>query len=106
MQSNGRPVAGALRLERQTFGGLSVEREDAGVALVTLARPDRLNALDFELFEDLHTLAMLAGADRELRCIVITGEGRGFSAGGDYESLGELNRMPIGETYARLARGA
>ncbi len=63
-----------------------VERED-GVAVVTLNRPDRLNALGRELIEALpERLAELA-ADRAVRCVVLTGAGRGFCAGGDIREM-------------------
>ena len=63
-----------------------VERED-GVAVVTLNRPDRLNALGRELIGALpEQLAELA-ADRAVRCVVLTGAGRGFCAGGDIREM-------------------
>jgi enoyl-CoA hydratase/carnithine racemase len=53
-----------------------------GVATVTLDRPDRLNALTFEVYRELaETFEQLGRAD-EVRAIVITGRGRGFCSGG------------------------
>ncbi len=63
--------------------------KSGGVALVTMNRPDRLNALNpaliFGLADQLESLA----GDREVRCIVLTGAGRAFSAGGDIGGMGE-----------------
>jgi 2-(1,2-epoxy-1,2-dihydrophenyl)acetyl-CoA isomerase len=54
-----------------------------GVATVTLNRPDRLNAMNDELLTSmLRTLEQLASAD-SIRAVVVTGNGRGFCAGGD-----------------------
>lgn len=67
---------------------IRIEREE-GVAIVTLTRPDRLNAytaqMGAELFRAMHELDM----DDGCRVIVVTGEGRGFCAGADLESGGD-----------------
>jgi len=64
---------------------LLVERAD-GVALLTMNRPEQLNALGGEmlslLLADLQSLA----ADAEIGCVVLTGAGRGFCAGGDMKA--------------------
>jgi enoyl-CoA hydratase len=60
-----------------------VEKSD-GVALVTLNRPDQLNAMNHQLSAELHEAVTRMSADDEVGCIVITGAGhRAFSAGGD-----------------------
>ena len=71
-------------------GVVLVERTD-GVAIVTLNRPDRLNALNSEILGALpEQLAELA-SDREVRCVVLTGAGRAFCAGGDiHEMVGDV----------------
>jgi enoyl-CoA hydratase/carnithine racemase len=61
-----------------------------GVALLTLNRPDRMNAIVPEMGERLFDLLELAGRDPEVRAIVVTGAGRAFCAGQDMEVLGEL----------------
>jgi enoyl-CoA hydratase len=60
-----------------------VTRPQAEIAVVTLNRPQRLNAVTFELVNELH--AALAGLDEDPSChaIVLTGEGRGFCSGID-----------------------
>ena len=56
---------------------------DGGVCTITLDRPDRLNALTFEVYQELaETFERLDGFD-EVRAVVITGRGRGFCSGGD-----------------------
>jgi enoyl-CoA hydratase len=54
-----------------------------GVARLTLRRPDQLNALTWEMVEELHDVLGEAARDRALRAIVLTGEGRGFCSGID-----------------------
>jgi enoyl-CoA hydratase/carnithine racemase len=55
-----------------------------GVAILTLNRPEQLNALNHQLSSELHDAVTRMSADDEVGCIVITGAGqRAFSAGGD-----------------------
>jgi len=58
-----------------------------GVAIITLARPDVLNALDDDLGRALLEAVTKASEDGDARCVVITGEGRAFSAGEDLGAL-------------------
>ncbi|WP_436700536.1 enoyl-CoA hydratase/isomerase family protein [Nocardioides sp. BYT-33-1] len=57
--------------------------DDRGVARVTLARPERLNALDTSAFDDLEGAVDLVLATPGARCVVVAGEGRAFCAGAD-----------------------
>ena len=63
-------------------GPVLTERAGA-VAVVTLNRPEVLNALDPALAEALRAAALELEADAAVRCVVIRGAGRGFMAGGD-----------------------
>ena len=64
---------------------LTVEEPDPGLIIVTLNRPDVLNALNTATCEDLHTVfGPLAFSPGDLRCVILTGAGaKAFSAGGD-----------------------
>ena len=67
---------------------LLVERPRAGVVVLRMNRPDRLNAMSAELVETLHeTLADIA-VDKDCRVVVLTGAGRGFCAGLDLGGYG------------------
>ena len=67
---------------------------DEGVGIVTLNRPERLNAVSWELAADLVTLFRDLRFQDEVRVIVLTGAGRGFCSGGDAEWLsGEGDRV-------------
>jgi enoyl-CoA hydratase/carnithine racemase len=60
---------------------------DAGVALVTLARPDRLNAWTGRMHAEYRSVLATAADDPTVRAIVVTGAGRGFCAGADTAAL-------------------
>ena len=60
---------------------------DDGVAVITLNRPERLNAWTGELGTGYFDALDRAGADPDVRAIVVTGAGRGFCAGADMDNL-------------------
>jgi enoyl-CoA hydratase len=62
---------------------LELTRPRPDVALITLNRPDKLNALNYGLVEDLHATLEAIDADDECRVVVLTGAGRGFCSGLD-----------------------
>ncbi|WP_030516336.1 enoyl-CoA hydratase/isomerase family protein [Nocardia sp. NRRL WC-3656] len=67
-------------------------RAEGPIRIITLNRPDALNAVDDALHTGLARLWPRLGEDREARVAVLTGAGRAFSAGGDFAYLGELSR--------------
>jgi enoyl-CoA hydratase/carnithine racemase len=69
---------------RTSYETLLVE-VDRGVALVTLNRPTRLNALDRQMTGDLFAALWAFEADDSVRAVVVTGAGRAFCAGADLE---------------------
>ena len=58
---------------------------EEGVGLITMNRPEKLNALNRDLFEDMKETLRAAEEDKEVRAVILTGEGKGFCAGGDLE---------------------
>ncbi len=66
--------------------GLVYEQED-GVATLRLDRPDRLNALTFDIYEGLRDAFAQLSTNEDVRCIILTGTGRGFCSGGDVEDI-------------------
>ncbi|HYU61943.1 MAG TPA: enoyl-CoA hydratase-related protein [Solirubrobacterales bacterium] len=68
---------------------LLVETAAPHVRMLTLNRPQQLNAMTAELCESLHQELVRAAADRSCRVIVLTGEGRGFCAGLDLRGYGD-----------------
>ena len=67
-------------------------RADGPVRVITLNRPEQLNATNHELHRGLAALFPQLDADDEARAAVITGAGRAFSAGGDFNYLDELSK--------------
>ncbi len=65
---------------------------DGPVRVVRLNRPDQLNATNHELHRGLAELFPQIDADDEARAVVLTGNGKAFSAGGDFTYLDELTR--------------
>ena len=61
--------------------------EAGQVATITLDRPDRLNALTFEVYAELRDLFADLAAHDPVKAVIITGEGRGFCSGGDVEAI-------------------
>ena len=75
--------------------------EQAGVATITLSRPDRLNALTFEVYAELRDLFADLRDRAEVKAVIITGEGRGFCSGGDVEAIiGELLKRDMTDLLA------
>jgi enoyl-CoA hydratase/carnithine racemase len=69
-----------------------------GVATLTLSRPEKLNALTFDVYADLRDLLGELPHRGDARVLVLTGQGRGFCSGGDVEEIiGELQRRPAAE---------
>jgi enoyl-CoA hydratase len=83
------PRAQAQEL-REAFEHLRIE-VDGGVALLTLDRPDALNALHGELLLELGAAVDLVEADPEVAALVLSGEGRGFCAGADLAEFADLD---------------
>ncbi|HZS03871.1 MAG TPA: enoyl-CoA hydratase family protein [Blastocatellia bacterium] len=62
-----------------------------GIATITFNRPDKLNALTFEIYAQLRDLMAELRRDDNVRAVIVTGAGKAFCAGGDvYEIIGEL----------------
>jgi enoyl-CoA hydratase len=66
--------------------------EDAAAAILTLNRPEQLNAMNWEMIKQFDAAVSQASADPDVRALLITGAGRAFSAGGDLKSYVELQR--------------
>ncbi len=83
------------------------EKEN-GVARISLNRPRRLNAFNLQMHPELLDALSSAAGDDEVRCIVLRGEGKGFSAGADLSEVveGDGGNPDLGqylrETYSRL----
>ncbi len=93
------------------------EKRPDGVALITFNRPESLNAMGGDLMRLFAEYLGECERDRAVRCIAITGEGRGFCAGGDVKGMQsrntggegaprETNPVTVIETLARELRAS
>ena len=66
-----------------SFETVLIDRDQRGIATLTLNRPEKHNALNARMIADLTGAAAELAADAEIRAVVLTGAGRSFCAGGD-----------------------
>jgi enoyl-CoA hydratase/carnithine racemase len=92
-----------LQLETMTL-----EHPAPGVAVLTLNRPDRLNAMTMRMFDELMAVPQALKQDDDLRALIITGAGRGFCAGYDLDQVDEITRMGVRDflKFQELATGS
>src|SRR4029434_1396763 len=74
------------------------EQDAQGIATITLNRPERLNALTFEVYRELTDTFAALRDENDARVVVITGAGRAFRSGGDVHDI-------IGELFSRNMEG-
>jgi enoyl-CoA hydratase/carnithine racemase len=72
-------------LPAHNYETVLVEIDDAGVATLTLNRPDRLNAFNLTMDREFHAALWALDADEGVRAIIVTGAGRAFCSGIDLE---------------------
>ncbi|MBK8065772.1 MAG: enoyl-CoA hydratase family protein [Betaproteobacteria bacterium] len=73
-------------------------RVEAGVGVITIARPERKNPLTFASYAELRDLFQALQRARDVKAVVVNGEGGNFCSGGDvHEIIGPLTRMPMPE---------
>jgi len=67
-------------------------RVEDGVAWITMNRPETLNSFNQEIIFEMNAAFDKAEADDDVRVIVLTGEGRGFTSGGNLQELAKMNK--------------
>src|SRR5689334_10362442 len=81
---------------------VTVERHSDAITYLTLNRPDRLNALTFELVADLHDALDAVSSDPGCKVAILRGAGRGFCAGLDLRDFG---MPPAADAHAHINKG-
>lgn len=71
------------------------KRQENGVVVLTLNRPEALNALNIELRQTLARIFSELADDPSVRCVVITGSGKAFVAGADIKVMAEASPMEV-----------
>lgn len=74
---------------------------DDSIATITLARADKLNALDLDMLAELSAILDRVEADSAVRVVILTGEGKAFSAGGDIAAWGGMQAQEFGHRWVR-----
>ena len=80
---------------------------DAGIARITIDRPEKLNALDAEMIAELHRLCAKINSSDAIRVVLMSGSGdRAFSAGGDIDAWGALSPRQFMNDWLRTGHDA
>ena len=94
-----------METEKRKYSTVLIDRKD-GIAIITLNRPEKLNAFSPELVTDFSEALGELERDSSVRAIVVVGAGKSFSAGGDIkEDLAPLRRMSHPELRKYLYEG-
>jgi enoyl-CoA hydratase len=82
-------------------GRVRVDIEDA-VAILTVSRPDKLNALDIDMLKAIAATCDEVEANPAVRVAILTGEGKAFSAGGDIKAWSGMKANEFGHAWVRF----
>jgi enoyl-CoA hydratase len=91
-------------LKQENYQTMLIERRDNGIVVMTLNRPERLNAVNGSMHAELARFSRDFGNDRDARVLILTGEGRAFSAGGDFGPGDPIGSNPEGPSLWVEAR--
>lgn len=88
-----------------SFETLLLDYPEEGIALLTVNRPKRLNALNAAVLQDLFAAAELLHGDENIRALILTGADRAFVAGADISAMAEMTEEEA-EEFGRLGHKA
>jgi len=88
-----------LRLDLET---LEFELKENGIGIITLNRPEKLNAMSFQMFEDLNHIFDELMVNLDCRVVILKGQGRAFCAGLDLKEMNVLNTKRKPEEYKKF----
>lgn len=75
---------------------------DGAVAIITITRPDKLNAFDIDMLKELSRACDEVEANQTVRVAILTGAGKAFSAGGDIKAWGNMQANEFGHQWVRF----
>nr|MDO8134463.1 enoyl-CoA hydratase-related protein [Candidatus Njordarchaeum guaymaensis] len=84
------------------YEAIKYEELGDGIAVVRLNRPEKLNAFTIQMIEELHDLFQKLESDMDVRVLVLTGEGRAFSAGTDLNESATIYAKEAPKRYRHL----
>jgi 2-(1,2-epoxy-1,2-dihydrophenyl)acetyl-CoA isomerase len=91
-------------VQQEGSAGVVHQSVDNGLAIVTLNRPDRMNAINTELATALNEALTAISIDKHVHAVIITGAGKGFCAGGDLKEIWEGRQKNDKESLEPLLR--
>src|SRR3990172_4701423 len=91
-------------LLQANYETMKIERRENGIVVLTLNRPERLNAVNARMHAELARFSSDFANDRELRVLILPGEGGAFSAGGDFGPGDPIGSDPKGPDLWTEAR--
>ncbi len=94
-------------MTERTFTAMTFTEPDPGVGLITMNRPERLNAIDPDMLMDFEALFTRLAQDETIRVLILTGAGRGFCSGADLsEAMANRNSDAFAdpEHFLRIAQ--
>jgi enoyl-CoA hydratase len=74
----------------------------AGIAVITLRRPNKVNAIDPQMWTDLTKMVRTASRDEEVRALILRGAGKNFSAGSDLKALSQSGLPEVEDTFRQM----
>ena len=75
---------------------------EGAIAIITIARPEKLNAFDLEMLKQLGAACDEIEADSAVRVAILTGSGKAFCAGGDIKAWGAMGPQEFGHAWVRF----
>ncbi|MFB0562544.1 MAG: enoyl-CoA hydratase/isomerase family protein [Candidatus Lokiarchaeia archaeon] len=86
----------------KNYKAIKYEELEDGISIVSLNRPDKLNAFTIEMIEELHDLFHKLEWDLDVRVLILTGEGRAFSAGTDLNESARISSPEVLDEYRHI----
>ncbi len=83
------------------YNTLKIEEREDGISIISFNRPERLNAMNYELVEEMHDYLNHIENSYEIRVVILTGEGRAFSSGTDLKDGQIVNSKKIPEQFQK-----
>jgi enoyl-CoA hydratase/carnithine racemase len=92
-----------VTLDPKNYNAIKIEKRDDGIAIATLNRPEKLNAMGGSMMVEYSRLPLDFDADPDVRALILTGSGRAFCAGGDFSPDRSIQK-PAYANPMRLSR--
>lgn len=86
-----------MTLRQENYQAMLIDKRANGVAVITLNRPERLNAVNGVMHHELARFTREAEADRDVKVVVLAAAGRAFCAGGDFGGGGDASELSLEE---------